>query len=208
MAITPTEQSFGAQTEIMAIADHYVGLPYKLSKNSSLAKTVNGRQIVKAGTIFPANDATALGVVLHDYDVTDRDQNATIILHGFVKIAALPEAPTEAAEEVLPGVYFMPFRRTVLDIKANFKNVIDSDSRIFVRVAGTRFKGTNPVVTFAPNTSGLTLTFEEVSADAKVITYTVAGTPVAGGSITANVAGAQVVNGKAGQSADALIIGA
>ena len=46
--------------------DHYVAIPYDCSK-----LTADSDGIIKAGTIIPANDDTAIGVLLHDVKKTD-----------------------------------------------------------------------------------------------------------------------------------------
>ena len=84
--------------QILAIPDHYVALGFKhliaASGSEGLATLVDGRYVVKAGTIYPANDATAIGVVLNDYDVTDGDAMMAVVIHGFIKTAALPVEPS------------------------------------------------------------------------------------------------------------------
>lgn len=71
-----------------------------------LAVLENGRYILKEGTIWPANDATAEGVVLQDYDLTDNDQNVAIVFAGDIKTGALPAAPSAAAIAALPRITF------------------------------------------------------------------------------------------------------
>ena len=97
--------------QILAIPDHYVALAHKhvraTADEPGLAVLQEGRYIVKAGTIYPANDATAVGVVLNDYDVTDGDQMMAVVTHGFIKQAALPAAPSAEAEEALKLVQFI-----------------------------------------------------------------------------------------------------
>lgn len=80
--------------------DHYVAIPYDCS---AIAGTDG---IVKAGTIIPANDATAKGVLLTDV-VLAENPNGTIVIHGFVKTDKLPAAPAEAAKTALTGVAFL-----------------------------------------------------------------------------------------------------
>lgn len=79
--------------------DHYVGIPYDCSE---IAANEDG--IIPAGTLIPANDATAKGVLLYDVDKAG-NPNGTIVIHGFIKKAKLPEAP--ASTVALPGVQFM-----------------------------------------------------------------------------------------------------
>ena len=78
--------------------DHYVAIPYNCSE---IADT-NG--VIPAGTIVPANDATAIGVLLNDV-VKDENPNGTIVIHGFIDKSKLPVAPDEAVN--IPMIKFM-----------------------------------------------------------------------------------------------------
>lgn len=97
--------------QILAIPDHYVALGFTHAKATAgtpgNAVLVDGRYIVKAGTIYPANNATAIGIVLNDYDVTDGDQAMAVVVHGFIKTAALPAAPSAdvAASQLTEAPY-------------------------------------------------------------------------------------------------------
>lgn len=82
-------------------------------KGSSLAQDVNGRKIVKAGTVYPANDSTAVGVVAEDYDVTDGDKAGAVIYIGSIDKNKMPEVPTAEALTAMKGLFFMPFNYTV-----------------------------------------------------------------------------------------------
>lgn len=97
--------------QILAIPDHYVALAQMhlqaSSEEAGLAVLENGRYIVKAGTIYPSNDADAEGVILNDYDVTDGDAHMAVVYHGFVKQEALPEEPTALAVTALPMIKFV-----------------------------------------------------------------------------------------------------
>lgn len=80
--------SFTPQKEILA-NDHFVAVPYDCS-----SLTADSDGVVKAGTIVPKNDGTAIGVLL--YDVTpDDNPNGAVVIHGFVKKSKLPEQPSE-----------------------------------------------------------------------------------------------------------------
>lgn len=79
--------------------DHYVAIPYDCS-----AVAANADGIIPAGTMIPANDATAKGVLLHDVKKAE-NPNGTIVIHGFIKKAKLPAAPAESVD--LPNVLFM-----------------------------------------------------------------------------------------------------
>lgn len=79
--------------------DHYVAIPYDCS---AIAADENG--IIPAGTMIPANDATAIGVLLSDVS-KEGNPNGTVVIHGFIKKAALPAAPADTV--ALPMVQFM-----------------------------------------------------------------------------------------------------
>lgn len=84
--------------EILA-NDHYVAIPYDCS-----AIEANEDGIIPAGTIVPANDATAIGVLLWDVK-KEGNPNGTIVIHGFIKKSKLPVAPAETVS--IPMVQFM-----------------------------------------------------------------------------------------------------
>ncbi len=71
--------------------DHYAAIPYDCSELTALAKD----GVIPAGTIIPANDATAVGVLLSDVCI-DENPNGTIVVHGFIKKSKMPTAPAAA----------------------------------------------------------------------------------------------------------------
>lgn len=79
--------------------DHYVAMPYDCS-----AITANENGVIPAGTIVPKNDATAIGVLLHDV-VKDENPNGTVVIHGFIKKSKLPAQPASAV--AIPMIKFM-----------------------------------------------------------------------------------------------------
>lgn len=97
-----------APIQILFNVDNQMSVGIKLAKNFAGAVTENGRKIVKAGTplsgdltvrntafVAAADDSTgsagdgkaAVGVLLHDVDVTDADANATLLIWGFVNLS-------------------------------------------------------------------------------------------------------------------------
>ena len=80
--------------------DHYVAIPYDCSALTTLA--TNG--VIPEGTIIPANDATAKGVLLNPV-VLDENPNGTIVIHGFINSSKLPAEP--AATVTLGQITFM-----------------------------------------------------------------------------------------------------
>lgn len=61
----------------------------------------NGGKYVKMGAIYPANDATAEGIVYEDVDVTTGNMPGSVVLKGVVYEDRLPVAPVSAAKTAL-----------------------------------------------------------------------------------------------------------
>ena len=108
MAVEYKTQSYNTGKQILVFPDHYVSVAHTFLKDDAAAVTVEGRKIIKAGTIYPANNTTAIGVVWADYDVTDGDVTGALVIHGFLKTAALPQVPATEAKAALPMIAFMP----------------------------------------------------------------------------------------------------
>ena len=94
-----TEKKFAQGVNILA-NDHYVAIPYDCSELAALA--TNG--VIKEGTIIPANDATAIGVLLNPV-VLAENPNGTVVIHGFIEKSKLPAAPADTV--ALAQIKFM-----------------------------------------------------------------------------------------------------
>lgn len=124
--------NYGNNKEILRFADHYVTVPVTVSDEG--VSLVNGKKIVKAGTIVGGKSKKVLdnpqevvvakniqgaltgaagagvdaeGVLLNDVDVTYGPNAGALLIHGFVKTSKLPEQPTEDAKKALLQVVFM-----------------------------------------------------------------------------------------------------
>lgn len=53
--------------------------------------------VVPAGAIWPANDATAKGILLNAIDVSHGPQPASVVVEGYIIAERLPEAPSAEA---------------------------------------------------------------------------------------------------------------
>lgn len=103
-----TTQDYGTGKHILLFPDHYVCRPHTFAKDDAAATvTDDGRKVIKAGTIYPANDATAIGIVFSDMDVTKGDMTGALLIHGFIKTTALPAEPTAEAKSALKLVEFV-----------------------------------------------------------------------------------------------------
>ena len=107
---------------ILKFTGHYVNVAQFFEKDSALAVVEDGRKIIKAGTVFPSNDENAKGLVFQDVDVTDGDQNAALLIHGFVNSAKLPEAVSNEAKKVLKQITFFPIDAVVYTVDSPIAN--------------------------------------------------------------------------------------
>lgn len=115
MSMKMKSVEYGAPAkQILATPDHYVGIGFKhpiaTQGTPGLAVLQEGRYVVKAGTIYPSNDSNAIGIVLNDYDVTDGDAMMSVVIHGFIKTAALPVIPSANALAALKQLTFLPIK--------------------------------------------------------------------------------------------------
>lgn len=95
-----TEKNVTSEAVVLA-NDHYVALPYDCSEI-----TANANGVIPAGTIIPANDATAKGVLLHDVIKAENPVGA-LIVHGFIEKTRLPAPPESGAYSALKGITFV-----------------------------------------------------------------------------------------------------
>lgn len=99
--------NYSVRPEILA-SDHFT--TQTCTVTNAMGASVDGRTIVKAGTVFPANDATAVGIIVHDVDVTNGDAPAAYIDHGIVYSNRLPVAVDALALPVLKGITFRTYK--------------------------------------------------------------------------------------------------
>nr|DAN01982.1 MAG TPA: Head decoration protein [Caudoviricetes sp.] len=85
-------------------SDKYVAFTYTVPQ--SKGTLIEGRKIVKAGTILPENNATAKGILLEDVDVTAGDNVGSLLEDGFVLKDRLPVAPETTAITALKRITF------------------------------------------------------------------------------------------------------
>lgn len=94
-----TTKTIVSGKEILA-NDHYVAIPYNCAALTALATD----NVIPAGTLIPANDATAIGVLLNPVNLAE-NPNGTIVIHGFIKKSKLPAQPASTVK--LAQVQFM-----------------------------------------------------------------------------------------------------
>lgn len=65
-----------------------------------------GTKYIPMGTIYPANDNTAEGIVYEDVDVTNGDMPGSVVLSGTVYTDRLPVTLTDAVKTALTAKGF------------------------------------------------------------------------------------------------------
>lgn len=99
-------KNYGKAEDINFLASAHVTSFTEQISNVGVDADANGRKIVKAGTVWPANDATAVGLVYTDVDVTEGPQPGAILREAYVIAERLPVAIDELAKPVLTGIKF------------------------------------------------------------------------------------------------------
>lgn len=172
MAIEYRTQDFTTSKQILAIPDHYVAIAQTIEKGSSLAKDIEGHKIIKAGTIYPSNTGSAIGVIMNDYDVTYGDAVVAVIIHGFIRTDKLPEIPAAAAKTNLKQITFLPLQSITSTlsvtnpVSASAGEANGTMHNIVVSIAGTQFRDA------AANKANWTITGEtttKVSVDSIIV---------------------------------------
>lgn len=73
----------------------------------------DGRIVVPAGAVIPANGATAKGILYEDIDVTNGAMPGSVVIEGTVYADRLPAALASAAATALTGITVIATSPTV-----------------------------------------------------------------------------------------------
>lgn len=87
----------------------YEGAACVVTQASVTTVDENGMKIAKAGTPYPSNDASCLGYLLEDVDVTQGDAPGTYVYQGTIdweKVKTLSPQIADAARKATPRVTF------------------------------------------------------------------------------------------------------
>lgn len=115
--------SYGTEKTILIAPELAFTIPVQVT-NTGITADANGKKIIKAGTpiggstnvlenrntvLVVANGSTAQGVILHDVDVTAGQENATMVVAGFVDLnkIAVADQPVADAKAALTKITFM-----------------------------------------------------------------------------------------------------
>lgn len=116
-----TKTSYSADKNILIAPE--LALTYScMISNTGITSDSNGRKIVKAGTplagditaretAFTATKTGAIGIILHDTDVTDTFGNGTIVMIGSVDLLKLDSTVVSmldsATKALMPNIIFI-----------------------------------------------------------------------------------------------------
>jgi hypothetical protein len=197
MAKKLVKETYGQSKTILAVPDSYVNIGVEIEQRSALAVQTNGRYVVRAGTIYPSNDANAIGVIFQDYDVTDGDAEAALTIFGFIKRFSLPAPPSSAAITALKQITFLPFAgqfafALVAPTGLEFDGTVDTtfDVTIDAAVPFTDAALTPGNWTLGGTAVGLSIAGVEIDGDGYTATIHVTGTVSTGGTVTLAAAAA------------------
>lgn len=114
---------YGNTQQILFAVEHQVSMGAVISKSVGVLDVKSGKTIAKAGTPLagslddrttPFTKATgndAVGVLLHDVDVTATDNNGTVLIFGFVNTNRIDETTRAAINQnvknALPMIKFV-----------------------------------------------------------------------------------------------------
>lgn len=77
------------------------------ANHAQVVTCADGTKIVPAGAIFPANGATAVGIVYEDVDVTTGAMPGSVVTRGHVYKDLLPAAPVADALTAMKEITFV-----------------------------------------------------------------------------------------------------
>ena len=77
------------------------------ANHAQVVTRADGTKIVPAGAIFPANGATAVGIVYEDVDVTTGAMPGSVVTRGHVYKDLLPAAPVADALTAMKEITFV-----------------------------------------------------------------------------------------------------
>lgn len=93
-------------------SSHVIAHTYQIS-DVGVTANAQGRKVVPAGTVYPANDNTAIGITYTDTEVTEGPQPGSVIIEAWILEARLPVAPTAAAKTALSANSKIKFKQSV-----------------------------------------------------------------------------------------------
>ena len=118
------KETYANKNQILFAVEHQVSMGVVVDKTCGISE--NGRKIAKAGTpvtgslddrktaftpaVTTTGKSNAVGVLLHDVDVTDDENNGAVLLFGFVNTNRIDDTTkakiTDEVKTALPMIKF------------------------------------------------------------------------------------------------------
>ena len=98
-------EKYGLEDINFLASEKYTAFTYQIPQTMGVDDGA-GRKIVKAGTVYPANDATAIGIVYNDVDVTAGDRVGSVLVEAWILEDRLPEAVSAEAKTAMKQISF------------------------------------------------------------------------------------------------------
>jgi hypothetical protein len=106
-------KNYGKTEEINFLASADVTSFTGQVSNAGVTANAEGRKIVPAGSVYPANDATAIGILYADVDVTEGPQPGSVLVGAWIFEARLPVVVVAAAKTALAANSNIKFKTVV-----------------------------------------------------------------------------------------------
>ena len=90
-------------------SEKFTAFPETINKNNYNVQTDDlGRKYVPAGTVYPTNDAKAVGITVNDVYVSEDGSNqmVAVMREGWVLSQRLNPTPTTEAIKAMPAIHF------------------------------------------------------------------------------------------------------
>lgn len=101
------QRTTSSQVNFMA-SEKFVSFTESIdSTNYNVQTDESGRKYVPAGTVYPTNDAKAIGVTIDDVYVDHNPALVGVIRAGWLLKDKLPVAPTSEAMAAMASIHFM-----------------------------------------------------------------------------------------------------
>jgi len=108
MSFIQSEQNKGyAPGFFLASADCKRETVQVAANHAAVVTNPNGGKYVPAGSVIPANGATAKGILYEDVDVSTGDMPGSLVTEGSVYEDRLPAQVVAAAKTALTGITFI-----------------------------------------------------------------------------------------------------
>lgn len=102
-----TQFQNGKQLNFLA-SEKFTAFPETVNKDNYNVKTDDlGRKYIPAGTVYPTNDAKAIGITVNDVYVTDdTNQMVAVMREGWVLNQRLDPVPKAEAIKAMTAIHF------------------------------------------------------------------------------------------------------